>query len=192
MSPMIKTPLTMEYVLLGFLQQRPMHAYEIHQTLMQAKAIGLVWNIKQSQLYAHITRLEDEGYVSSVIEPQQARPARKVLRLTPAGEAAVADWISTPVAHGREFRLEFLAKLFFASQHDALTLERLIASQRQASVFLIERLTDAVAALAPERHFDRLVLRFRIGQLEASIVWLAECAQTFATPTTPLTVLPAL
>jgi PadR family transcriptional regulator, regulatory protein AphA len=185
MCPMIKTPLTMEYVLLGFLRQRPMHAYEIHQTLMQAKAIGIVWHVKQSQLYAHIVRLEDEGYLSSVIEPQQARPARKVLRLTPAGEAAFTDWVSTPVAHGREFRLEFMAKLYFASQLDSPTLETLIDAQRHASSTLVERLNTTVAALAPERHFDRLVLRFRIGQLEASIAWLDECAQTFAAPTTP-------
>ena len=35
MSPMIKQPLTIEHALLGFLRQQPMHAYEIHQTLMR-------------------------------------------------------------------------------------------------------------------------------------------------------------
>ena len=188
---MIKTPLTMEHVLLGFLRQRPMHAYEIHQTLTQVKALGLVWRVKQSQLYAHITRLEDEGYVTGTLEPQPARPARKVLRLTPAGEAAFDTWVSTPVVHGREFRMEFLAKLFFASQIANPTLETLIEGQRHASAALIERLGASVAALAPERRFDRLVLRFRIGQLEASIDWLDECAQSFATPTNPLSVPPA-
>ncbi|HEX3723643.1 MAG TPA: PadR family transcriptional regulator [Nitrolancea sp.] len=190
MSPMIKTPLTMEYVLLGFLRQRPMHAYEMHQVLTQAKALGLVWHVKQSQLYAHITRLEDEGYVTSSLEPQLARPARKILRLTPAGEAAFDEWVSTPVAHGREFRLDFLAKLFFASQSGSSTLETLIERQRQASTMHIERLDANAAALGPERHFDYLVLRFRIGQLEASVAWLDECARTFATPTTPPPVTP--
>ncbi len=47
MSPMIKTPLTIEHALLGFLRQRPMHAYEIHQTLLRAEALGLVWHLKQ-------------------------------------------------------------------------------------------------------------------------------------------------
>jgi DNA-binding PadR family transcriptional regulator len=180
MSPMVKIPMTMEHVLLGFLRQRPMHAYEMHQTLMQAEEMGLVWRVKQSQLYAHIARLEDEGYVTSVIEPQQARPARKVLHLTPAGEDAFARWVSTPVEHGREFRLEFLAKLFFASQLGQSTLNALLDSQRQATDTLIEQITQMIADLAPERHFDRLVLRFRAGQLEASLTWLDECAATFA------------
>jgi DNA-binding PadR family transcriptional regulator len=180
MSPMVKIPMRMEHVLLGFLRQRPMHAYEIHQTLMQAQELGLVWRVKQSQLYAHIARLEDEGYVTSVIEPQQARPARKVLHLTPDGEAAFANWVSAPVEHGREFRLEFLAKLCFASQLDRATLDTLLDSQREANSALIDQLNQTIAELAPDRHFDRLVLRFRVGQLEASLAWLDECAATFA------------
>lgn len=187
MSPMVKIPMRMEHVLLGFLRQRPMHAYEIHQTLMQAQALGLVWRVKQSQLYAHIARLEDEGYVTSVIEPQQARPARKVLHLTPAGEAAFADWVSAPVEHGREFRLEFLAKLFFASQLDRATLDALLHGQREANSALIDQLNQTIAELETERHFDRLVLRFRVGQLEASLAWLDECAATFSHPSSTTT-----
>jgi DNA-binding PadR family transcriptional regulator len=147
---------------------------------MQAQELGLVWRVKQSQLYAHNARLEDEGYVTSVIEPQQARPARKVLHLTPDGEAAFANWVSAPVEHGREFRLEFLAKLFFASQLDRATLDTLLDGQREANSALIDQLNQTIAELAPDRHFDRLVLRFRVGQLEASLAWLDECAATFA------------
>lgn len=178
--PMIKTPLTMEYALLGFLRQRPMHAYEIHQTLMQAEALGLVWHVKQSQLYALITRLEDEAFVTSTTEPQDARPARKVLHLTPAGEVAFAEWVTTPVEHGRDFRLEFLAKLFFASHEGKAALETLITGQQRASALLMESLLTRVEATPVDRPFDLLVLRFRIGQLTAILAWLDECALTFA------------
>jgi DNA-binding PadR family transcriptional regulator len=181
---MTKMPLTMEYALLGFLRQRPMHAYEMHQTLNHAEALGLVWRIKQGQLYALITRLEEAGFVTSVTEPQDALPARKVLHLTPTGEAAFAAWVTTPVAHGRDFRLEFLAKLFFASQEGEAALDTLIAGQRRACTLLIENLTDSVDALAADRVFDRLVLRFRIGQLAAILAWLDECTLTLASSDT--------
>jgi PadR family transcriptional regulator AphA len=187
--PMIKTRLTMEYALLGFLRQRPMHAYEMHQTLMQAEALGLVWYVKQGQLYALITRLEDEGFVASTTESQERLPARKVLHLTPAGESAFAEWVRTPVEHGRDFRLEFLAKLFFASQEGYVTLEMLIAEQRHASIELMGSLSSRVDAMAADRPFDRLVLRFRIGQLAATLAWLDECAAAFvpasASPISP-------
>jgi PadR family transcriptional regulator, regulatory protein AphA len=183
---MVKIPLTMEYALLGFLRQRPMHAYEMHQTLMQAEALGLVWRVKQSQLYALITRLEDEGYVTSTTEPQDTRPARKILHLTPAGTDAFAEWVRTPVAHGRDFRLEFLAKLFFASQESPATLVSLIAAQRRECTALVENLSARVDAVAADRPFDRLVLRFRVGQLVATQDWLDECAQTLVPSEAPM------
>src|SRR5579859_3764842 len=132
MSPMIKQPLTIEHALLGFLRQRPMHAYEIHQTLMRAEALGLVWHLKQSLVYVMLERLEAEGYVTSSIEPQGSRPPRKILQLTASGHAAFRRWLLTPVEHGRDFRLEFLAKLYFASQDDPLSAAMLIADQQTA------------------------------------------------------------
>src|SRR5215211_6972303 len=74
MSPMIKQPLTIEYALLGFLRQQPMHAYENHQTLMRNEALGLVWHIKQSLVYVMLERLEAEGFVTTSLEPQGSRP----------------------------------------------------------------------------------------------------------------------
>ena len=80
---MIKQPLTIEYALLGFLRQQPMHAYEIHQTLLRAEALGLVWHIKQSLVYVMLERLEAEGYITASIEPQGSRPPRKLIEFPP-------------------------------------------------------------------------------------------------------------
>ena len=49
---------------------------------------------------------------------------RKMLRLTPRGREAFAEWVRNPVEHGRDFRLEFLAKLYFATQVERSTLRR--------------------------------------------------------------------
>src|SRR5215211_7875282 len=96
MSPMIKLPLTIEHALLGFLRLRPMHAYEIHQTLLRAEALGLVWHLKQSLVYLMLDRLEEADYVSVVLETQGSRPPRKILHLTPSGQAAFARWLVAP------------------------------------------------------------------------------------------------
>ena len=176
--PMVKLPLTMEHALLGLVRQRPMYAYEIHQTLAQAEALGLVWQLKQSQTYALLARLEDAGYLASTLEAQDSRPPRKVLQLTPAGEAAFARWLTAPMRHGRDFRLEFLAKLFFAAQEPPPTLAALLAGQRDACNDLIAQLHGRIAAVAPDRPYDRLVLQFRLGQLDAALMWLDTCAET--------------
>ena len=179
---MIKLPLTIEHALLGFLRQQPMHAYEIHQTLLRAEALGLVWHLKQSLVYVMLERLEELGYVTATLEPQGSRPPRKVLQLTPSGQVAFARWLVTPVDHGRDFRLEFLAKLYFASQDDALAAATLIAEQQVACRSWLIELHAQADAFSGSRDYDWLVLQFRIGQIEAILSWLDICAARVVPP----------
>ena len=74
----VNLPLTTEHALLGFLRRRPMYGYEIHQQLTHPTGLGLVWRLKQSQLYALLAKLEEAGYVTTTIEPQETRPPRKI------------------------------------------------------------------------------------------------------------------
>jgi DNA-binding PadR family transcriptional regulator len=175
---MTKTPLTIEHALLGFLRQQPMHAYEIHQTLLRAEALGLVWHLKQSLVYVMLERLEAERYISASIELQGSRPPRKILSLTPEGQQAFAHWLVTPVGHGRDFRLEFLAKLYFASQENPSSAATLIVGQQQACRDWLADLRAQADALSEARRYDWLVLQFRIGQIEAILAWLDTCAAT--------------
>ncbi|MBA3946791.1 MAG: PadR family transcriptional regulator [Herpetosiphonaceae bacterium] len=177
---MIKLPLTLEYALLGFLAQQPMHAYEIHQRLQETGELGLVWHLKQSQLYALLGRLEEAGNMTTVTEPQGTRPPRKMLHLTASGRAAFGRWLRTPVAHGRDFRQEFLAKLYFAQQNDAFTVVTLLAEQRTACQEWVAELHSQTATTSADQTYDWLVLQFRIGQIEAILVWLDTCELTLA------------
>ncbi|HEU5015852.1 MAG TPA: PadR family transcriptional regulator [Roseiflexaceae bacterium] len=179
MSPLARSPLMLEHALLGFVRQRPTHAYEIHQMLQHSEKLGLVWHLKQSQLYALLTRLEESGYLASTTEPQGSRPPRKILHLTEEGHAAFEEWVSTPVEHGRDFRLEFLAKLFFARQQGTTTAAQLIASQRRACEEWLAEL-HAKAARSSAESYDWLVLQFRVGQINAVVDWLTLCETTLA------------
>ena len=181
MSPMVKLPLTLEHALLGLLAQRPMHAYEMYQTLKEAHALGLIWRLKQSQLYALLARLEEAGYVAAVTELQGTRPPRKILHLTSRGHDAFQRWLETPVAHGREFRQEFLAKLYFAQQDGPETVAALAERQRRTCQEWLGELEEGTAQI--EAHgYDWLVLQFRIGQVQAILQWLDTCLQTLVDP----------
>jgi PadR family transcriptional regulator, regulatory protein AphA len=176
-SPMVKLPLTVELGLLGFLRQRPMYGYELHQLLSESADLGLVWRLKQSQLYALLAKLEDEGYLTSAVEPQGSRAPRKTFTLTPLGEQAYHDWVRSPVAHGRDVRIEFLAKLFFARQEGPEAIAQLIEGQRAVARAQLAELHAQAAELGEARPYDWLVLQFRSGQLEAILTWLDTCAR---------------
>jgi PadR family transcriptional regulator, regulatory protein AphA len=175
---MVKLPLSIEHALLGFLREHPMHAYEIHQTLLRPEALGLVWHLKQSLVYVMLERLEEAGYITTTLEPQNSRPPRKLLHLTPGGRAAFERWLVLPVAHGRDFRLEFLAKLYFANQDDPATVAILLTAQRAACQEWLGDLRRQAEKLASKRDYDWLVLQFRVGQLEAILSWLDTCEAT--------------
>lgn len=173
--PGTKQPFTIELALLGFVRYQSMYPYEIHQRLHQTEALSAVWRLKQAHLYAILRRLEEEGYLTSVTEPQVTRPPRKVLSMTPHGRAAFDTWLDEPVAHGRDFRLEFLAKLFFAQQDGPAAVDVLVRRQRHACQQRLDLLNQQLTAVAPEQRYELLVLEFRRGQLAAIIGWLDRC-----------------
>jgi DNA-binding PadR family transcriptional regulator len=182
MSPKRRQPLTIEHALLGFLRERPRHGYEIHQRLANPAGLGGVWRLKQSQLYALLGRLEAEGYVAATLEPQETRPARKVFRLTPAGRRAYQAWVRAAVPHGRDFRVEFLAKLFFARREGPAQAAALIDAQREACRAWLEAQSAQARALKKTQPYGWLVAEFRLGQIRAMLDWLDVCEASSSEP----------
>jgi DNA-binding PadR family transcriptional regulator len=160
------------------LRTHPRHTYDLHQVLQRTEALGIVWHLKQGHLYALLAKLEEAGYVASTLEPHGPRPPRKMLSLTARGRAAFTQWLERPVEHGRDFRLEFLAKLYFAAQEGEPAISSLIERQRTACREWLEELRRQIDAVSAEHPFERLVLQFRFSQLEAILSWLDTCETT--------------
>ncbi|MBN2001951.1 MAG: PadR family transcriptional regulator [Anaerolineae bacterium] len=179
MSALAYPSLTVEWSLLGFLAEQPMHGYELHRQLSVAIGLGVVWHVKQSQLYAILTRLEERGYIAYTLEPQDMRPPRKIYELTPAGEAAVQSWLQSPVEHGRDFRMEFLAKVYFAQRRSPAILRTLLKAQREQCGAWQVDLQAKVGALSPQS-YEAWVQRFRLGQVQAMLQWLDESEAVLA------------
>jgi PadR family transcriptional regulator AphA len=175
MSPKHAVPLSLEHALLGFLQEQPLHGYEIYQHVQVAQAEGLVWHLKQANLYALLNKLEAKGLVAAERIPQETRPAKRLLHLTVEGRAAFLTWVHQPVAHGRELRLEFLAKLFWAQRLATSTAIDLIAAQRTTCQMWLTDLHAEAASIEELAPYAWLVVQFRIGQIEAMLQWLDTC-----------------
>ena len=182
MSPLLRQPLTVEYALLGFLRERPMHGYEIHQRLAGPPGLGLVWQVKQSHLYALLDKLEADGYIAGRQQAQDTRPPRRIFRLTGPGRKAFQDWLSRPVSHGREIRLEFMAKLFFARREGPEAVSGLIGRQWQECAEWRAKLSAEAGASAGRGSYEWLVYQFRIGQVESMMNWLDLCAEARLEP----------
>lgn len=182
--PRVNIPLSTEFALLGFLRRQPMYGYEIHQQLSATTGLGLVWRLKQSQLYALLAKLEREGYVATTIEYQDARPPRKMFELTEAGRQAFQDWVQGPVSQGRKLRLDFLAKLYFAQLEGPEVVARLIERQRVACRDWLRQQEEETGGLRHSQPYDWLVHKFRMGQIEAMLTWLDTCQEALSVTVT--------
>lgn len=170
--------LSPQWVLLGLLKRKPMHGYELHQFFTSPSPLGQVWHLGMSQMYKLLKELEDQGHVEVIIEEQDTRPDKKVYHVTASGEDVLMDWLETPVRGIRLIRVEFLGKLFLAQALGPQMVQKVIDKQQEAC----EALLDQLQMRSAEDDFGDLVLRFRSGQIEAAIDWLAHCREALAQP----------
>ncbi|MBN1148642.1 MAG: helix-turn-helix transcriptional regulator [Anaerolineales bacterium] len=173
MSPMSQRPIQIENVLLGFLDASPQHGYSLHQRLIEPGGLGRVWRVKQSQLYALLEKLESAGFITSEVQAQEALPARRVYSITEAGRSAYREWLTTAVSRPHQVRQEFLAKLYFAL-NDPPAMAALLENQQRACNQWRSALLSDREALPPQANYDRLVIDFRLAQVEMIRSFLKE------------------
>lgn len=171
----MKTKPSSEYVLLGTLMSGPRHGYEIMQ--FTEKSLGETWFVGTSQLYALLKRLQQQGLVQSALEHQDARPSRRIFTISPEGKSAFLKWLHEPTQHVRDFRIEFMAKLFFFYHLSIRGGKKLIDAQMDLLKnvrFIIKQ--NQSAEIDP---YNRLVYSFKLATVGVRIKWLSQQARPF-------------
>ena len=171
----MKTKPSSEYVLLGALMSGPRHGYEIMR--FTEKALGVTWFVGTSQLYALLKRLEQQGLLRSTLEHQDARPSKRNFTITPDGKDAFLKWLHEPTPHVRDFRVEFLAKLFFFYHLTIRGGTNLIDLQAELLQSIRMKLKQNSAAETDP--YNRLVYGFKLATVEARLKWLSSKARPF-------------
>jgi DNA-binding PadR family transcriptional regulator len=167
-----------KYAILGFLYIRPMHGYELHKHL--EVDLHEVWSISQSQAYNILKLLEKDGWITTTMVSQDKRPDRAIMSLTPAGQAGFEHWLYTPSpGNAQAIRVDFITRLYFASQIDANLCSRLVQEQAITIQNRIEELRQRLATLSAGQVYNRLGLQLRIRQLGSILEWLEECHASF-------------
>jgi PadR family transcriptional regulator AphA len=130
------------YVILGMLRKGPKSGYEI-----KAKAdisTRFFWAISYGQIYPELKRLEGAGLIEGEADPGSGRQKR-VFSITPTGEQALREWLTSPGELQSELRHEGVLRLFFS---DALDHEERLTLIRQMRA-KHERLRDELGAIRP-------------------------------------------
>lgn len=110
-----------EAIVLGLLVQQPRHGFALAKELGPQGWLGGTFTARRPVVYRALRTLAGKGLVvAGPAEATSAGPDRVVMRPSAAGQSAFSRWVSAPVSHMRDVRVDFLVKL---ALHDRLNLD---------------------------------------------------------------------
>jgi DNA-binding PadR family transcriptional regulator len=171
MSPRAALPLRLEYIILGLIRRKPVYGYELLQNWNKPEGLGIIWRVKPGTLYAALEKMENLGYLESTMVPGEASPTRKEYRITLSGEQSFNEWFRKPVSTAREFRQDFVVKLFFINELKPDEMNTVISSQYTVSK---KWLTSLQEQYSTSTGFQKTVISYRLRQVQGILDWLLE------------------
>lgn len=130
--------MSLRYALVGLLASRPSSGYELSKRF--AVSMAHVWPAGHSQIYPELSRLVADGLIE---QTEEGPRGRKTYAATPAGVAALRDWMETEPDYGRrsdaDLREFFLWALPPAEALTHLERESNVYRQRLAELEQIAR-----------------------------------------------------
>jgi DNA-binding PadR family transcriptional regulator len=178
----MKPRATTDCAILGMLTLRPMSGYDIRAAI--AENIAYFWTESYGQIYPTLKRLVKEKLVTRRSE-QSGKRARHVYAVTPAGQAALAEWLRQAPTE-RPPRSELLLKLFFGRQVEAAEAGRHLERFRQAQMVaraqyeVVERQLYEEHGGDPDLLYWLIALRYGQLETEAHARWAEEALQILA------------
>lgn len=162
--------------ILGFLAERPMHAYELRRRV--SDLIGHNRPVSDGALYPAIKRLRQAGHVERQAEPGDSAPPRQVLRITPAGRTELLRRLSEPketeITDGGSFftLLAFLSQLP-EPERQAVVLRRRLAFLTAPGSFFSRSGTHVRIKDEKDPYRRGMLIMARAAQ-QAERAWLEE------------------
>lgn len=162
-----------ELAVLAFLNEKPMHPYEMQRLLGERHKDELLV-LKRGSLYHAINRLLE----LALIEPQGTgrtgkRPVRTTYGITQAGRAALADWIHEMIAVPLQESSEFMAALSFLvhlTPKDAIPNLELRVRRLEQNV---AELDSSIASLIPRvTRINLIESEYLSAMRKAEVVWI--------------------
>lgn len=106
------SPTLIEAAVLGALIEQPSHGFELAKTFEPNGWLGEIFTVRRPVVYRALNTLDDKGLLTGKrVEVSDRGPDRTVVRVNAAGRRTFDEWLTTPVEHMRDVRVELLVKL---------------------------------------------------------------------------------
>jgi molybdopterin-binding protein len=115
---------------LGLIRNGCDHGYVMAQRFAPDGDIGQIYTLSRPAVYRELQYLEREGLILASDARGNRGQKMRVLRLSKRGAQISDTWLTAPVAHIRDVRTEFLAKIVLA-QEAGVEVSVLVRQQRE-------------------------------------------------------------
>ncbi len=153
------------------LYERPMHPYEVAQTLRERAKQESV-RLNYGSLYAVVESLEKRGLIKATGTVREGkRPERTVYEITDTGSREMVDWLTELIGVPVKEYPQFMAGLSFISALDPDDALRALRERADALVFKLAGLRGGMKATRQAglpRLFE-LEVEYEEGQLAAEL-----------------------
>jgi PadR family transcriptional regulator, regulatory protein AphA len=166
------------YVILGMLKLGRRTGYEI-KALVDVST-RFFWAASYGQIYPELARLEELGLVTGEADSSNGR-RRRAYDLTPAGERALHEWLTSDQPLHIELRHEGALKFFFSDALDSEEQLDLVRRVRDTHTQVAEQLRAIEPAEAEGKPpAPLLTLEFGIAYQEFLADWCARAEERLA------------
>jgi DNA-binding PadR family transcriptional regulator len=165
--------MSVRYAILGLLAQKPRHGYELRAAFEAFVGGDANWDVKPSQIYTTLERLEEAGLVERSSDLGEGdEPSRRVYAVTGSGHAALKEWFAQGVTPDHQ-RDEFFVKLMTALVSGEGKLDRIIQTQRAHLFQDLHAATSLRDSYNPRTEMAQILLLDKaVMHLEADLRWL--------------------
>ena len=168
-----------DLLLLGLLLDRPMHGYEIYQTI-QSEGIDGWFSISAAGVYYSLRKLHDQGLVVESRQRRGGSASKSIYRMTGKGRAAFMDAMEAELASQEEPCLDYDLPIYLLNQ---LPVQRALPPLERREAFLIEQTEKLRTATAAQQAnggspLKLAILDHKLRFLEMEKAWLADVMAT--------------
>lgn len=167
-----------DYVILGLLAEQPLSGYMIKKIV--DIRFKFFWSESFGQIFPALKSLSAAGLVAECPQGSANGRAAKQYQITPAGKAALVEWLSQPVEK-ESFRLEILLKTYFSNYAEpGVMLAHLAAfeASHAQQLHILGLFQKELESIPDEDENHREVLRVIDFGLKANRAYLDWCRET--------------
>ncbi len=174
--------MALKHTILAFLSRQPLSGYEVAKEL--AEGFGsCFWKASQQQVYAELTKLEQQGSVIFEAIPQPGRLDKKIYSITHQGLQELTEWLtqpSEPTAIREDLGVVGLAGHLVAVEVVIREMERrrqLHAEMVQQIEKLDQHFAQNLDSLELKDLYMHLIIRRAIRYQKEWVAWCDEALQ---------------